>query len=56
MNPLTWLLRARRWAQRPPSRGRVKLVAGVIAVCLAVAALELWLGWPDWLTPQRLRP
>lgn len=52
MNPL-WLLRAKRWAQRPPSAGRVKLVLAVIVVCVALFAIELLLGWPDWLTPER---
>lgn len=51
MNPL-WLLRAKRWAQRPPSAGRVKLVLAVIVVCVALFAIELLLGWPDWLTPE----
>lgn len=56
MNPLVWLLRARKWAQHPPSWRRVRLVAGVVAACLVLVALEAWLGWPAWLTPQRLRP
>lgn len=55
MNPL-WLLRARRWAQNPPSWGRVKLVLAVIGICLALFAVERIWGWPDWLTPERVRP
>lgn len=58
MNPLIWLFRMRRWAQNPPSWGRVKLVVGVIAVCLALVAVEVFIGWPDWMTLDRqtLRP
>lgn len=56
MNPLHWLLRAKRWAQHPPSAGRVVLVLGVVAACLVLFAIERTLGWPDWLTPERARP
>ena len=56
MNQLHWLLRAKRWVQNPPSAGRVKLVFGVIAVCLLIAGYEWAFGWPDWLTPNRLKP
>jgi len=47
---LFWLVRMRRWAQNPPSWQRVVLVVAVIVFCLALAALELVVGWPDWLT------
>ena len=33
-------LRMKRFAQNPPSWGRVKLVLGVVAVCLAIAGAE----------------
>ncbi|MFP5479532.1 MAG: hypothetical protein ACLGIE_07565 [Alphaproteobacteria bacterium] len=56
MNYLVWLLRAKQWAKKPPSAGRVKLVFGVIAVCLLIAGYEWAFGWPDWLTPNRLKP
>lgn len=49
MNP-RWLLRAKRWAQKPPSTAQVLLVLGIIAVCLLLVAVERWIGWPDWLT------
>lgn len=52
MNPL-WLLRAKRWAHRPPSAARVKLVLAVIAICVALFAVERLVGWPDALTPER---
>ncbi|MCU0827499.1 MAG: hypothetical protein MUE52_08835 [Tabrizicola sp.] len=54
MNVLNWLVRAKRWAQNPPSEGQVKLVFGVVAICLALAGYEYLFGWPEWLTPDRL--
>jgi hypothetical protein len=56
VNIQLWLARAKRWAQNPPSEGRVKLVFGVVALCLIVVAIEWLFGWPDWLTVDRLRP
>jgi len=56
MNYLTWLMRAARWARHPPSPGRVKLVLGVIAACLLLVGVELFLGWPEWLTVGGARP
>jgi hypothetical protein len=52
MNP-RWLLMAKRWVQNPPSMGKVGFVLGIIAVCLALYAVEAFWGWPDWLTPDR---
>ena len=50
MGNLIWLLRASRWARRPPSAQRVILVLGVVAVALAIVLIE-WFGWwPDWAT------
>ncbi|RMD47097.1 MAG: hypothetical protein D6832_06675 [Alphaproteobacteria bacterium] len=51
-----WLIRAARWAHRPPSWQRVKLVLGIIAAVLALAAVERFIGWPDWLRAERVRP
>ena len=53
---LVWLMRAKRWARRPPSARRVALVLGVVAACLAVAGAEWLFGWPDWLRVDRLKP
>ncbi|MGL4236046.1 hypothetical protein [Tabrizicola sp.] len=53
MNYLHWLVRAKRWVQNPPSEGRVKLVFGVIAICLVIVGIEYFFGWPDWLTVDR---
>lgn len=48
MNPM-WLIRMARWARQPPSMGRVILVLVVLALCLALAGIEHFWGWPDWL-------
>lgn len=48
-----WLLRASIWARRPPSPRRVKLVVGLIAICLCVAFVEYYVGWPEWATMER---
>ncbi|MDZ4120740.1 hypothetical protein [Phaeovulum sp.] len=51
-----------RWAHRPPSWGRVKLVFGIIAAGLLLVAVERYIGWPDWATLEpaskgvRLKP
>lgn len=55
MTPL-WLLRAARWVRRPPSAAHVKLVLTVIALCLALYGVEALWGWPEALTPNRIRP
>ncbi len=47
---MMWLLRMARWARHPPSPARIKLIAGVIALCLMVYAIEQIWGWPAWLT------
>ena len=50
-----WLLRMARWLRHPPSPKRVKLVLAVLAACLALYAVERWIGWPDALTAERMR-
>jgi hypothetical protein len=50
-----WLVKAKRWAQNPPSEGRVKLVLGVVALCLVLVGIEYFIGWPDWMTVDGLR-
>ncbi len=44
------LLHMARWVRNPPSSGRVKLVLGVIALCLVLYGVERWIGWPDALS------
>ncbi|EPX79103.1 hypothetical protein [Litoreibacter arenae] len=48
-----WLLRASMWVRRPPSDRRVKLVVGLIVVCILIALIEHYVGWPDWATMER---
>lgn len=52
MGGLTWLIRMAQWARNPPSEDRVKLVLGVVALCLGIALFEWVFGWPDWLTTE----
>lgn len=47
------LLRMARWVRHPPSKARVRLVFWVLAVCLALAATERLVGWPEALTPSK---
>jgi hypothetical protein len=54
MNP-RWLLRAKRWAQNPPSPAKIKFIAAIIVLCLILFGVEQLFGWPDWLTPTDLR-
>jgi len=51
---LHWLIRMARWARNPPSDARVKLILAVIALCVALLAIEHFIGWPDMLTVDRM--
>lgn len=44
------MVRMARWARHPPSDGRVKLMIGILAVCLLLFGIERIFGWPAWLT------
>lgn len=52
MNNLRWFFRMAKWAHNPPSKQRVVLVLGIVAACLALAAVEHFIGWPDALSPD----
>jgi len=54
MNP-RWFLRAKRWAQNPPSPAKIRFVAAIIGVSLILYAIEQIWGWPAALTPNTLR-
>ena len=54
--PRAVLERMAKWARHPPSAKRVRLVLGVIALCLILVAIERWIGWPEALTVQKMRP
>ena len=47
-----WLLRMKRLAQNPPSESRVKLVLGIIALCIVLYLTERLIGWPDFLSSE----
>ncbi len=46
---LRHLLRMSKWARKPPSDTKVKLVIGIIVICLILFAVERWIGVPDWM-------
>ena len=50
---MMWLLRASRWARNPPGKGRVMLAAAVIALALAILALDKTGYWPEWAQMER---
>jgi len=54
MNPI-WLLRAKKWLENPPSWKRVRLGMAITAVCFALYGIEQFFGWPEKLTPNRIR-
>ena len=43
------LLRMSKWARKPPGEKRVKLVIGIIVICLILFAIERWIGVPEWM-------
>ena len=47
---MRWFLRMAKWARRPPSENRVKLVFLVLMICLILFGYERFFGWPDWMT------
>jgi len=51
-----WLMRMAQWARHPPSWGRVKFAAAILAACLALWGIELIWGWPAWLTVNGRMP
>lgn len=51
-----WLVKMAMWARNPPSPERVKLVFAVIALCLVLVGIEMLVGFPDWLVPQKVKP
>lgn len=55
MNLTRLLIRAKRWAEHPPSGRTVAITLGIVAACLVLAGIEWLFGWPDWLTVNSLR-
>jgi hypothetical protein len=48
------LLYAAKWSRRPPSRAWVIAACSAIALAVAVAVIERFVGWPDALTLEPL--
>lgn len=48
-----WFMRAVRWARNPPSAKQVIFVFGLLAILLAIAGIEKFVGWPDMFTAER---
>jgi len=55
MNPI-WFLRMKRWAQRPPSWWKVKLVIAVVCICFVLYGLEQTGLLPEWMAADRASP
>ncbi|ARO14762.1 hypothetical protein BVG79_01416 [Ketogulonicigenium robustum] len=53
---MRWLMRAKRWAQNPPSAKQVRFVFIVIAICLAIALVAHVLGADSKPQSMRLPP
>ena len=51
---MIWFVRMSRWARNPPSARRVVFVLGVVGICLALFAVERFVGWPEALTLDRV--
>lgn len=58
-NPI-WLVRMSRWVRNPPSTGRLKLIAAIIAISVTIVVMDHYGIWPDWaqgdLRKDRWRP
>lgn len=48
------LLRMAPCLRHPPSHMQRIAIAVVCGIGLAFAAIEALVGWPDWLTPERV--
>ncbi len=55
LNPRHFL-RMAKWARRPPSDQRVKLVLAVIAIALLIWGAERIFGTPEWMKIEGMRP
>ncbi len=51
---MRWFIRMAQWARHPPPMWKVKLIFGVVLVCLVIYGIELIWGWPEFLTLNRI--
>ncbi len=49
------LFRMAKWAHTPPGTARVVLVLGVVAVCLVIYGIDVFIGWPEWMQMEPTR-
>ena len=50
-----WLMRMARWARNPPSPARMKLMAAVGVLGLAIWGIEAMGWWPEWAKTERIK-
>ncbi len=49
-----FLMQMALWLRNPPSREKRIAIAVVCGIGLSFAAVEWLVGWPDWLTAERI--
>jgi hypothetical protein len=55
MDPMTRLLiRMAQWFRHPPSPSRIRLILLVLALSAAIVLIERYVGWPDWMSTERM--
>jgi hypothetical protein len=55
MDPLTRILwRMARWLRHPPSRNYIRILVVVLVLATVLVLVERFIGWPDWLTTERV--
>jgi hypothetical protein len=55
MDVFRLLVRMAWWVRRPPSRRQLITVAVVLALAAVLYAIEVTVGWPDWLSVEPTR-
>jgi hypothetical protein len=50
-----FLMRMLLWLRNPPSRNQRIAIAAVCGIGIAFAMVEWLVGWPDWLTAERVQ-
>jgi hypothetical protein len=52
---LIWLLRMRRMASQRRPMWQIKMLAGIVVICIFLMGIEKFIGWPEVLTLQNMR-
>jgi hypothetical protein len=52
---LLWLMRMRRMASQRRPLWQLKMLLGVIVICIVLVGIEKFVGWPDWLVVQNIQ-